>query len=117
MTNMAEPRFARSLLLACAAPVVWALHFAAIYGFNGIVCARPDWDWNWLGMQATTLGLVGAGVLALALLAAFARKAWVHGGRGGSHAFIAWFGAGLAALAAVAVVYETATVWLVPACG
>jgi hypothetical protein len=96
---------------------MWALHFAAIYGFNGIVCARPGWDWTWLGMPASTLGIVASGVLALALVAGFAWKAWCQRAGGASRDFIAWFAVGLAALSAVAIVYETLTVWLVPACG
>lgn len=113
---MSQRGFARTLLAVCAAPIIWALHFTWIYGFTGLVCARPGWDWRWVGMSATSLMLVASAAVALALMAWFSARAWPHRRDGEPVSFAAWTTLGLAGLSAVAVVYETAAVWLVAGC-
>ncbi|MEJ7929241.1 hypothetical protein WG922_04570 [Ramlibacter sp. AN1015] len=109
--------FYRTLLLTSSGPIVWALHFIAIYGFHGLVCARPEWDWQWWGMSAAMLGVLAAGVVALVAIAVFCAWAWPRKTAGEPTGFLAWTTVGLGALSALAVVYETITVWLVPVCG
>lgn len=113
---MPADSFSRVLLLACAGPIVWALHLLVIYGFTGVVCARPRADWQWLGWPATSWVVGLAGAVALVLIAAFSAKAW--GGRQGpgDARFIAYTAVGLGLLSALAVAWETVTIWLVPGC-
>jgi hypothetical protein len=113
---MSKHGFARTLLSTCAGPIVWAVHFVWIYGFTGLVCARPAWDWQWIGMNANSLVLVASAVAALALIAWAGLHAWPQLRDREPGAFAAWTALGLAGLSAVAVVYETAAVWLVAGC-
>ncbi|WP_201683848.1 hypothetical protein [Ramlibacter aurantiacus] len=113
---MERPSFSRVLLQSCAPAIVWALHFVLIYGFAGVVCARPQADWRWWGVPATTWGVAAAGVLALALIAWSTARAWPRRNEAGDSGFVAAFTLGVALLSAVGVVWETAVVWLVPSC-
>lgn len=115
---MTRHGFARTLLSTCAGPIVWALHFAWIYGFNGLVCARPGWDWQWLGVGADSLVLVVSAVVAIGAIGGWSWRVWAHRRHDAlpSDAFEVWMTLGLAALSMVAVVYETAAVWLVAGC-
>ncbi|TFZ01383.1 hypothetical protein [Ramlibacter rhizophilus] len=113
---MASPSFQRLLLLSCSGPIIWALHFVLIYGFTGVVCARPNADWTWAGLPATSLVIVASGVLALGLIALFALRARPRRGAAPLPRFVGWTTLGMAGLSAVAVVYETLVVWLVPGC-
>lgn len=113
---MSQRGFARTLLSACAGPIVWALHFVWIYGFNGLVCARPGWDWRWWGISASSWVLVASAVAAIALIGAWSWRVWSRRPAHSPVAFELWVTLGLAALSVVAVAYETAAVWLVAGC-
>lgn len=84
--------------------VVWALHFAVIYGTTGLACARGA-----PGMVPWVIGIA-------TLLAAAACSAIfvMHARRRG--AFRHWLSAGIAAMALLAIVWEALPVLLVPAC-
>lgn len=104
------PTVSNTILLV-AGPIVWAVHFLAIYGFTGIVCARPT-----LEDSVVTWGVLGAGVAAIAGLAFVVLGAWREGAKEG-RPFARQVGAGLAAFAALAIVLETLPVFLATPCG
>lgn len=104
------PTVSNTVLLV-AAPVVWAVHFLAIYGFTGVVCARPAVDAGIVAGGVAGLGLAAIAVLALAALAA--RRAASQDGR---RPFVHQVGLGLCGFAALAIVWETLPVFLAAPC-
>lgn len=112
---MRIPPVTHDLLLLFAGPLVWAAHFVAIYGLNGIVCARPGSAAQWGAAGWEAWAIAGAGLLAAAVLAA-----WVRVGPRSetehSRRFVRWTSLALAALAAVAIAWETLAVFLLPGC-
>lgn len=113
---MAALRFAPAFLRLFSGPLVWAAHFAVIYGFTGYACARRLHAAGWLG-----IGVIGWVVIAATLAAAaavFALSVWT-GGRAppqDSASFSRWTGAALGLLSMVAIVWEAMPILLVPAC-
>lgn len=107
--------FTHDILLLLAGPVVWAVHFLAIYGFTGVVCARPVAHPGWLGIGLGSWGVGLAGLVAIAALAAWLRMRprteEPHNSR-----FVRWVSVGLGLLAVVAIVWETLSIFLVPGC-
>lgn len=104
--------FARTTLRMFAGVLVWAAHFTVIYSFTGIACARGFGQAQWLGVGVTTWAIGAASAVAVAaillVLVPAARRA-----RG---SFEDWMTAAMAALALLAIVYETIPIWTVPAC-
>lgn len=112
---MRASAFTHDFLLLFAGPLIWAIHFVAIYGFTGVVCARPDPGAAWLGVGLLTWGLVGAALAAIAaIVACLAVKP--KDAATDNRSFVRWVSAGLGLLAIVAIVWETMTVFLVPSC-
>lgn len=63
-----DPRFIRLTLTSMAGPLIWALHFGAVYGGQHVACAASN-----AGTGPVRLGIVIATVAAcLALLVVFA---------------------------------------------
>lgn len=115
MTAMRLPPFTHDFLLLFAGPLVWAVHFLAIYALTGIVCARPGSAGHWLGWSWEVwaiggLGLAAAGVLGACLLAR------PRGDSEDSRSFVRWTWKALAALALLAVAWETLAALMVPTC-
>jgi hypothetical protein len=83
--------------------IVWALHFAAIYGITALACARAvPQAVPWTIGIATAFAVVAAVVLiVLGMRAA---------------GFAGWMTAAVAGLAMIAIVWEAAPVFVVPAC-
>lgn len=113
---MRASHFIRSFLLIFAGPIIWALHFLFIYGLNGVLCARPAWQVQWLGASAAAWGInIATAVSVLAIVAihwsAYRRTA----GKDGND-FNFWLGAALGAASILAILFETAPVFLVPQC-
>lgn len=112
---MRVPPTTHDLLLLLAGPIVWAVHFIAIYGLNGVVCARRGSAGQWAGMAWEAWAIVAAGVVAVALLAAWTaarpRSEGEH-----SRRFVRWTSLALSALAVLAIAWESLAVFLVPAC-
>ena len=96
--------FARAGLLLSAAPLCWALHFAAIYGFTAIACARGSAGWVPWAIAAITALAAGAAIAVLAV-ALRRRDSFEH-----------WLAAAAAGLALVAIVWEALPALVVPAC-
>lgn len=107
--------FTHDFLLLMAGPVVWAVHFVAIYGFIGVVCARPASQAQWLGV-----GWAGWVVVAMGLVAAGALVAWLRvrpaSAEPHNHRFLQRCSQALGWLALLAIAWETLAVFLVPGC-
>jgi hypothetical protein len=107
--------FTHDILLLFAGPIVWGLHFLAIYGFTGVVCARALPDARWLGIGWSGWVVVAMGVLALAVLAGWLRMRPISPAPD-DRRFLRWTAVALAGLATLAIVWETLAVFLVPGC-
>ncbi len=108
--------FGIELLYLIAGPAIWLAHFLFIYTVNAVACARSALAGAWLGLPASSWVIVGGGVAALA---GMALAAWRQRGRvraSGAPRFHAWLTAALCALSALAVVWETLPVFLMPSC-
>lgn len=88
-----------------AGVLVWAAHFAFIYGFVGLACAR--------GFPGPVPWVIGGATLA-ASLAALAIMVLGYRERA---KFESWLMATVAAFALIAILWEGMTVLIVPACG
>jgi hypothetical protein len=97
--------FPLTALRISAGVIVWTLHFAAIYGVTGLACAR-----GWTSIIAPSIGAATA-------LAAAACIAIIVAGWRRRAEFESWLSASVAALALVAIVYESIPVLIVPPCG
>ena len=85
--------------------IVWAIHFVAIYGYTGLACARAmERSVPWAVGGATLI----AATAALAILARAMRTA--------GRSFESWMAAGIAALALIAILWETLPVMILPVC-
>jgi hypothetical protein len=107
-----ESRFAPIALRMSAGVIVWAAHFAAIYGYTGVACARryTQSGATWVAFAPWVIGSVTvlAAVAALFLMAPLVR-------RGRSLTFLEWLNGSVAALALAAIVLEgLAVLWLPP---
>lgn len=109
--------FTRRMLLLFSAPIIWAMHFLAVYGFTGILCARPALQQTWLGIGAMVWGIGLASAVAVAAIAAIHRHSWRACRQNSGPDFIAGTGAALGLLSVIAVVWETLPLFLVPPCG
>ena len=96
--------FARAGMLMSAGALCWALHFAAIYGFTGLACAR--------GMDGTVPWAVGSLTLAAAIAAAAVMTIALRQRESFEH----WLAAAIAGAALVAILWEALPAFLVPAC-
>ena len=96
--------FARTALRLSAGPIAWAVHFAAVYGFTGVACAR-----GLAGSVPWAIGLatLAAGAGCVALVVAGMRR---------RDEFESWLSASLAALALLAIAWEALTALLVRPC-
>jgi hypothetical protein len=83
--------------------IVWALHFAAIYGFTALACAR--------GIGAAAPWVVGAATVVAAALAAALIL------RNLSSEFTQWMTAAVAAAALLAILWEGLSAFLATPCG
>ena len=103
------------LLLLFAGPIVWGLHFLAIYGFTGMACARPGTGPQGLGLAWEGWVVIAASVVAAAVLVgcfrARPRSNLVH-----NREFLRMTGLALNALALLAIVWETLAVVMLPGC-
>jgi len=108
--------FTHDILLLFAGPLVWAVHFVAIYGFAGVVCARTGAaQAQWLGIHLLAWGVCALGVAALAALATCFALA-PRTAEPDNRSFVRITSRGLLLLAGVAVLWETISVLMLPAC-
>lgn len=86
-----------------AGPLLWALHFAALYGFTALACARGGAAAiPWVAAVATLLLGGAVGLLMVKL---------------SKEQFIDWLSAALAALSLLAIVWQGLPVLLIALCG
>lgn len=106
------------------APIVWAVHFLAIYAFTALACARVG-TYDWYSPSAVPWFVGGATLVASLVLlwsiASTLRASWNACpqplAQAPSRDFIGWLSVAIATLVLVALLWETlALVWL-PACG
>jgi hypothetical protein len=96
--------FVRAGLLMSAGVLCWAVHFAAIYGFAGVACARGYAQAVPWAVLAITV-VAGVGTVVVMRVALRRRESFEH-----------WLAAALAGAALVAILWEALTALLVPAC-
>lgn len=109
--------FTRTFLIMFSGPLIWAAHFLFIYVLNGIVCARPAAQVEWLGIGAASWGINAATIVAIGTIAAIHLRIQARKTEADNPDFIAWIAAALSLLSIVAILWETLPVFLVPACG
>jgi hypothetical protein len=110
-------RFPRPFLLMLAGPLIWALHYLFIYSVHGVMCARPGIHTAWVGVPASAWIIVAAGLVALAAMGVIYARLRDRMPPLADASFMPWLAGALSLLSAVAVVWETVPVLLVPACG
>ena len=91
-----------SALRISSGPLLWALHFALLYGFTALACAR--------GFAHSVPWVIAVATLVLGAAAGF--FIW----RSPREQFIGWLGAALAAVSLLAMVWQAVPVLIVPAC-
>lgn len=109
--------FTHNFLLLFSGPLIWAVHFVAIYAFTGVVCARAGTIQAWLDMHVALWAIAGASVFALAAIAAINLGIRPRDAAPDNHRFIRWMSITLGLLSAIAIVWETLPAFLVPVCG
>jgi hypothetical protein len=120
---MAATGFSRQVLLVMSGLIVWAVHFLVVYPFNALACARNFATFEILGIgilpvaivivTLLSLGLIGAALLAVTAGRAFEQpEIEPSNGR-----FLRALTIGIGLLSAVAVIWETIPVFMVPPCG
>ena len=110
---MSSPRFGPTAVRLSSPVMVWALHFGSIYALAALACARGFNGAHLFGMDAVTWIVLGATIVALAVITRVAIPAL----RAGLQPFENWLTASLAALAALAIVWQgIAPVLLLPPC-
>ena len=97
--------FANAVLWISAGPVIWAAHFLAIYGITTLACAQR--------MPAAVPWIVGAATLVAGSMATLVLVRCLRQ----RSEFTRWIGAGNAALALVAILWEALPALAVPPCG
>jgi hypothetical protein len=114
--HMITPSFTRDFLRLFSGPIIWAIHFLTIYGFTGVLCARPALRDTWLGISVFSWGIGAATSVAIAALIFLHSRDWRNILAGRKSDFIHLTASGLGLLSIVAIVWETVPVFIVPAC-
>lgn len=114
---MAVSSSTRATLATLFAPTLWFVHFLAVYIINALGCARGQWQTPWLGLPASSWIIVVVSVLSLAAIALVWYRQSTRGPQEGSLRFLLWLTGALSLLSALAIVWETIPVLMVPACG
>jgi len=109
-----EPRFTRTALSVSAGVIVWSVHFAIVYAFNGLACARRFAGIEWFGAGVVTWVVGIATVAAMAIAAAMIVSRALR--MAAESPFTDWLHAGLAAFALLAIGWEGLAVLIVPPC-
>ena len=104
--------FFPTVLRMCAGAIVWAVHFAVIYGYAELACALGLGELRWPGATISVV-VITATVIALGAVLAVVVLAM----RAKTRAFENWMTAGIAAIAALAILWEgLLPVFMLPAC-
>ena len=106
----------RTFWFMLAGPIIWAVHFLAVYSVHGIACARPALASDWLGLSASAWIILVLSVSALASMALAYRCLHTRIPAPGNPRFLPWLAGTLSLLSALAVVWETIPLLWLPAC-
>jgi hypothetical protein len=115
--QMHASSFTHNFLLLFSGPLIWAVHFVTVYGFIGILCARPPVKGAWLGFGVAAWGVTAASLLAIAAMAAVYLLVKPRDMAPDNQTFIRWMSLALSLLSAIAIIWEALAVFLVPVCG
>lgn len=113
---MPASAFTHNFLLMFSAPIVWAVHFVAMYGFTGILCARPWLNVEWLGLKVSAWGVLGMSLVAILAIALLYFKVTPKHVVEDNRVFLRWMSGTLSLLSILAIVWEALPVFIVPAC-
>ena len=121
-----------SLFSLIAGPLIWSVHFLAIYVFTAIACAHGFFDDEILGIRTVPLAGSAFSLIAIALLADALYVSWrrwrgdgrqeepppPHGGndKASRRRFMAYSGLLLSAIALIATVWQTLPVYFFASC-
>jgi hypothetical protein len=97
----------------CAGIIIWGVHFAVIYGYTGLACARrlTESGETWVALIPWVVGIATVAGVAATLV-------FIPAGLRATHArFVEWVSGWVAAFALLAMVLEAIAVLWVPACG
>ncbi|HLU76492.1 MAG TPA: hypothetical protein VKZ48_01160 [Burkholderiales bacterium] len=101
--------FATTSLRVGAGFLIWAAHFAAVYVYVALVCARGDPAAQWLGTSTTRLNIGLITLIAVALLGYVSwqslRGTWHDDMQRAAQPFLAWLGAAIALFGLLAVLW------------
>lgn len=111
-----QSRYSHAFLVVLAGPIIWAVHFLFIYAVNGVACARPASYDMWAGFPVSSWIIVAASLLALCAMALIYGRRHTRLPQLGHPGFLSWLAGALSLLSALAVIWETIPVLLVPAC-
>jgi hypothetical protein len=109
---MNAPSFSRTTLRMFGGVIVWAAHFAFVYGFAALACARGFAELRLLGIGVTVWAIATASVLAAAAMVVLAAPAL----RARRRSFEGWVTASVSALALLAVAWESLAALGLPSC-
>lgn len=114
-----------TLTLIASPMVVWALHLVVVYSLEGLACARGWQLARVAGMSQFNWLLVLVSIPALGLVAWLMLRGWrdardppTEGVSGSARRqrLLAWVTMALAAVAAVAIIFATLPVFMLPPC-
>lgn len=104
------------LVLFLAGPVIWYLHFWAVYLVSEAVCTLGAPGWTFLGLPALSVMVVVATIVAVALIAYPSMRAWRVDRHAGHRQELAWVGGSLGMLFALGVVFVGLPALAFPPC-
>ena len=107
--------FSSTALRVLAGPLVWATHFLAIYAITALLCERSSAQTPVLEFLPWAIACATL-VAAAALFTIIAMSLRERRNQRSAARFVHWLSATLAALALLAVLWETLPAMLVPAC-
>jgi hypothetical protein len=112
--------FTPTFLYMTAGLIVWALRFLAVYSFAGLACAG-GWTDTGDALNPITIFVVasagiGVGLCAAVALHALARVRTALVAETNDRGFVHMLAALVAGIAALAIVWETLPVFVVPVC-
>ncbi|ANN65244.1 hypothetical protein [Bordetella bronchialis] len=110
-------RFFSAFFATLAGPLFWSAHFLLAYGYNGVVCARPALQAEWLGVPASSWVVCASGCLALAGMALVYRRIRKRLPSLGDPRFLPGLAAALTLLSALAVIWQTLPALMLAPCG
>ncbi|HZW11971.1 MAG TPA: hypothetical protein VFF81_02105 [Noviherbaspirillum sp.] len=113
---MESLRFDRAFLRLFAAPLVWALHFLAVYGAIGIICARRMHGLTLLGLDIASWVVAATTVASVAAVFLLSLRGAAGQPPQDNASFTRWTGAALGVLSIIAIAWEAMAILLVPAC-